>query len=143
MTNPLPPQASWLSPYLMVIDVDKAVAFYQQAFGFQLKNLVPGKDEVSMHAELNYQGQLIMCGREGAYSPEPKSPRSSGIECPITLYVYTENVDEFYQSALANGAVSVSAPEDMFWGDRMCRLKDPDDYIWSFATYRGEGHKKQ
>jgi uncharacterized glyoxalase superfamily protein PhnB len=26
----------------------------------------------------------------------------------------------------------------MFWGDRMVRLRDPDGYLWSFATKVGE-----
>jgi PhnB protein len=25
-------------------------------------------------------------------------------------------------------------PQDMFWGDRMCNLLDPDGHSWSFAT---------
>ena len=24
----------------------------------------------------------------------------------------------------------------MFWGDRMCSLRDPEGYLWSFATFQ-------
>jgi len=141
MTQCLPTGASWLSPYLMVSDVDKAAEFYKNAFTFEVKDLIPGEEEGYCHAELNYKGQLLMCGKEGAYGSLLKSPRSSGIESPMFLYLYCENVDEFYKHALAHGAESVSAPEDMFWGDRMCRLKDPDHYVWCFATLIPGQHK--
>ena len=26
------------------------------------------------------------------------------------------------------------APQDMFWGDRMCKLTDPAGHVWNFAT---------
>lgn len=141
MATPLPPEASWLSPYLTVADVTTAVAFYKKVFGFQIKLVVPDENGVDTHAEMYYQGQLIMCGKEGAHGSPLKAPLTSGVPSPITLYLYIENVDEFYQKALKQGANGLSAPEDMFWGDRMCRLQDSDAYIWCFATYTGEGHK--
>jgi uncharacterized glyoxalase superfamily protein PhnB len=140
MTNPVPPEFSWLTPYITVRDVDKSAEFYQKAFRFTLKNLVPDEKGRGKHAELYYQDTFIMCGREGAYGPEPKTPRASGVQCPITLYMYTEKVDDFYLAAMTQGAKSVQKPEDMFWGDRMCRLADPDNYVWCFATYLGKSH---
>lgn len=142
MTKPFPPEASWLSPYLTVTDVTKAVSFYKTVFHFEIKKIVPDQNGVNTHAEMNYQGQFIMCGKEGAYGSILKAPITSKVPCPITLYLYTENVDEFYKAALKNGAKSAGAPENMFWGDRMCRLQDPDAYIWCFATYMGEGLQK-
>jgi PhnB protein len=29
-------------------------------------------------------------------------------------------------------------PADMFWGDRMCSLTDPDGHTWNFATHTGK-----
>jgi uncharacterized glyoxalase superfamily protein PhnB len=143
MTKPLPPEASWLSPYLTVKDVTKAVAFYKQAFQFIIKTVVPDEKGVDTHAEMYYRDQFLMCGKEGAHGSNLKAPQTSGIPCPITLYLYTDNIDEFYQAALKQGAQSISAPENMFWGDRMCRLQDPDAYIWCFATYLGENEKNK
>jgi uncharacterized glyoxalase superfamily protein PhnB len=50
------------------------------------------------------------------------------------LYVYCDDVDKFFARATAAGAKVVAPPTDMFWGDRMCRISDPDGYEWSFAT---------
>jgi|ERR1700722_7417601 len=127
-------QASVVSPYLTVRDVDAAVKFYQKAFQFIPTQITPGKDGTSEHAEMEYKNHLIMAGKEGAWESLLKSPRTSGVDSPITLCVYCDDVDQFYTAALSNGAKSISAPEDMFWGDRMCRLQDPDNYTWCFLT---------
>ena len=123
-----------VSPYLTVTNVDRAATFYQKAFQFTLSEMKSGEDETGMHAEMKYKDQLIMIGKEGAYGSPLKSPCTSGVESPITLCVYCENVDAFYKAAITQGAKSISEPEDMFWGDRMCRLQDPDHYTWCFLT---------
>jgi uncharacterized glyoxalase superfamily protein PhnB len=134
-----PNNASWLSPYITVKDVDISANFYCQAFHFEIKNLVPGEDgTTSWHGELNYKDQLLMIGKQGAWDSTTKTPNSSQVESPINLYLYCEDVDKFHQHAVNAGAVSLGAPEDMFWGDRMCRLKDIDGYIWCFATHIGK-----
>lgn len=127
-------RAPWVSPYIIVQDITKAVAFYQKAFGFTVNDVANGEDDTPVHAEMAYQDQLLMFGKEGAFSGIAKSPTSSGMESPISLYVYTENVDDFYDNAIQNQAEGIIPPADMFWGDRMCQLKDPDGYIWCVAT---------
>lgn len=133
MTNK-PNDIPWVSPYIMVKDVQKAVDFYVKAFNFAVKEVCPGEDGIAIHAELTYNGQLVMLGKQGAYGGNSVSPESSKVESPITMYVYTDNVDEFYKHAKANQAVGHKEPEDTFWGDRMCVVQDPDGYVWSFAT---------
>lgn len=130
-----PEGATWVSPYIIVKDVDKAVNFYVTAFGFEKITIKPGEDNTTWHAETRYKDQLLMFGKAGAYGGKTQSPSSSGVESPMNLYLYTEDVDQFYQKALAAGAKSLGAPEDTFWQDRMCRLQDPDGYIWCFATH--------
>lgn len=128
-----PDNAPWVSPYIIVDDADRSIDFYKKAYGFEVHEKVPGQNGKTQHAELSYKGQLIMLG---AGSPV-KPPALTGVESPIALYFYTENVDEFYKHAVAAGAKSTGAPEDMFWGDRMCRLRDPDGFEWCFATFSG------
>lgn len=137
-TSPRPDGASWISPYIIVSDVDRAADFYKEAFGFEKNHLVAGEDNTSWHAEMQYKDHLIMFGKAGAYGGKTQSPNETGIESPINLYLYCEDVDAFYERALQAGAKSLSEPEDTFWQDRMCRLQDPDGYVWCFATYLGE-----
>lgn len=124
----------WVSPYITVKDAQAALDFYQKAFGFQKKDAIKGDDGSIWHAEMRYKNQLLMLGKEGAYDKAALSPQTSKVESPISLYLYCENVDQFYWSAIAGGAKSLMAPQDMFWGDRMCKLECPDGYVWTFAT---------
>lgn len=125
---------STLSPYITVQDVEKATQFYKKVFNFDILETNNDDSGVPIHAEMLYKGQLIMCGKEGAFGSSLKSPKTSSIGSPITLCLECKNVDQFYTSALAQGAKSISAPEDMFWGARMCRLSDDDNYTWCFLT---------
>lgn len=134
----LPPQTTWVNPYLIVKDVDKAAAFYQKAFKIMTTKCIPGEDGTTWHAETHYKDQLIMLGKEGAWGSLVKAPVTVGVASPMNLYLYCEDVDQFYQNAVAQGAKELSAPEDTFWGDRMCRLEDADGYVWSFATFLGK-----
>jgi len=133
-----PQGASWVSPYIIVKDVDKAIKFYKDAFHFIVKNSAPSEDGCTMHAELLYKDQLLMFGKEGMYGSTSHTPASSGVESPINLYIYCEDVDALYRHAVEAGAKSQAAPDNMFWGDRMCRLLDLDGYVWCFATHLGE-----
>jgi uncharacterized glyoxalase superfamily protein PhnB len=124
---------SWLSPYLTVKDADKALDFYQRAFGFEKKNTMPGPDGKTGHAEMTWKDIVIMFGPECPTS-QSKAPVTSGIVPPVALFVYCEDVDALCTRASAAGAKVVMPPQDMFWGDRMCHLTDPDGHSWHFAT---------
>jgi uncharacterized glyoxalase superfamily protein PhnB len=139
-TSPRPANFPWVSPYTIVTNVDTATDFYSNAFGFTLKEKVSmGNDGVSSHAEMLYKDQILMFGKEGEYNGKKtaKSPLTSKTECPISLYIYCDNVDKFYEHAISKGAKSIEAPSDMFWGDRTCRVQCPENYMWTFATHLG------
>jgi len=126
---------AWLTPDLTVRDVDKTISFYERAFGFEKGYAVPDKTGKTVHGDLKYEGStVVMLGREGAMGCPCKSPATSNADCPINLYVYCSDVDELYRRAKAAGATVVSEPADMFWGDRVATLKDPEGYNWTFAT---------
>jgi uncharacterized glyoxalase superfamily protein PhnB len=128
---------SWVTPCLIVKDVDAALTFYTKAFGFETAFSMPDESGKTMHAHLDWQGESIMLGREGACSGSDrvtKTPKSSGVSSPVGCYVYVPDVDKLFERAKAAGASVVMAPEDMFWGDRICSLQDPDGHDWTFAT---------
>lgn len=127
-----PAGASWLSPYLVVKDADAALDFYQRAFGFAKRAIMPGPDGRAKHVEMMWKDILIMFGPEGACAN--KAPATSGTPSPVNLYVYVEDVDALHARAAAAGATVALPPQDMFWGDRMCKLTDPDGHEWTFAT---------
>jgi len=136
MTTKIHPNgATFISPYLTVVDVKKAAEFYQKAFNFTSSELMTLPDGTPVHGALKYKDQIVMIGKQGAYNTNVLAPCVSGVKSPMALYIYCDEVDSFYQNAVAAGAISVVAPQNTFWGDRMCCLQCPDGYEWSFATH--------
>lgn len=128
-----PANTPWLTPYLTVSNGRSAIDFYHRAFGFSAGNIVD-ENGVPTHAEMHYRGELVvMFAPEGAWGSTARTPRSLGVECPQTFYVYCDDVDAMYARAVAAGAASLMAPADQFWGDRYCMVEDPDGYRWGFA----------
>lgn len=125
---------SVVSPYITVSDVDHAISFYEKAFQFKLHEKNADESNAIFHAEMKYRDQLLMFGKQGYQGWTTKTPAESKVESPINMYIYCDDVDQFHAHAIKNGAKSLLAPEDTFWGDRMCRLEDLDGYVWVFAT---------
>lgn len=123
----------WISPILTIKDVDQGVEFYENAFGFERKAVLPGPDGVAQFAEVRYQTGMIMLSKEGAFDKELRAPGISS-KFPLILYVYFEDVDSVYQRAIEMGVTSVYPPGDMFWGDRVAHVIDPFGYAWNLAT---------
>jgi PhnB protein len=128
-----PNNMPWLTPCLTVKDVDAAVAFYEKAFGFERRFSMPGPEGRTVHAEVAWHDAVVMLGCECA-ERSCKSPATAGVRPANSLYLYCDDVDAVAKRAAAAGAKVESPPQDMFWGDRVCNLVDPDGYNWSFAT---------
>ncbi len=130
-----PADANWLTPYLMVQDAENTLAFYQRAFGFAQGTVLRADDGRIVHAEARYMDTLIvMFATEGTFGSEQKAPATSEVASPIGLYLYCENVDMLMARAVQAGAEQLGPVEEMFWGDRVGRLRDLDGYVWNFAT---------
>lgn len=132
-----PENFPWLSPYLIVEDIKRSADFYTNAFKFEIKDTSPPINDESQHAEFSYKDQVIMLGKQGAFGGSSKTPKNAGIEPGFNLYLYVENVDDFFKHAVASGATPIMEPNDVFWGDRMCSVKDLDGHHWAFATHIG------
>lgn len=121
---------------LTVADVKAAVSFYQKAFGFAKRGIMNGPDGKPMHAELRQRDATLMLGPE---SPErgARSAKTLGAS-PVTLYLLTENADKVVAKAVKLGATAKGPVMDMFWGDRVGTIVDPDGYTWMIATHTAE-----
>jgi uncharacterized glyoxalase superfamily protein PhnB len=133
MTSPRPAGVPWLTPYLTVRDARMAIAFYEAALGFRVRDSVHD-DGALMHVEMTYQDQLIvMFAPEGAFGSKAKTPKSASAIAPQSFYLYVDDVDAVFTRAIAAGAKSLSEPQDQFWGDRFAQIEDPDGYRWALA----------
>ena len=124
-----------LTPFLTVRDAERAIEFYKQAFGAELRGggVAKGPDGKVMHAELKIGDSVIMLSDE---YPEfgSKSPQSIG-DSAMGLHIYLDNVDAAFDRAVKAGATVEMPVMDQFWGDRYGKLRDPFGHKWSMATH--------
>src|SRR5262245_57245905 len=102
--DPRAPKMPWLLPYIVVKDADKALAFYEKAFGFTPLNVVKGDDGKAQHVEMMFKEAVVMFAPEGAHGSTHRSPASLGVPSSVTLFVYCEDVDALCARARAAGA---------------------------------------
>jgi PhnB protein len=131
--DPRQPRMPWLSPYLAVRNLDRSTDFYLKAFGFKSKGMKDNHGNIGHINIFHKNTVLFMLHSEGSMGNPSRSPSTSNVMASQTFYVFVDNVDKMYEKAISNGARSVMAPEDVFWGDRMCTVLDVDGYSWSFA----------
>ena len=128
-------------PYLAVADVARSVDFYTQAFGCEHLRTLNGPDGTPAHAHLRYLDLGFMIGSANTspvgepHSPVGDTPASLG-GTGLVIYCFTDDVDTFYKRAIEAGAVDGYPPDDVFWGDRVCLVFDPDGHAWNFATHK-------
>jgi len=85
---------------------------------------MPSPDGRVMHAELKLgTSRLMICDEFPEYGP-PQSPTSVG-RTTVCIHMYVPDCDAVYNKAVAAGAEVVMPVQDMFWGDRYGKLKDP------------------
>jgi len=123
-----------ITPMLMFKDARKAIEFYKKAFGATERYAMPGPDGKGvMHAEILIGDSIIMMGEESPNEPCKSAETAGG--SPVSFYVYVEDVDKAFQTALGAGCVMRMPVQEMFWGDRFGSVQDPFGYGWSLATH--------
>ena len=130
--KPIPDGYHTVTPYLIVNDGAKALAFYQQAFG--AKELFRMEHEGKIgHAEFKIGDSPIMLADE---HPEmgARGPHSLG-GSPVSILLYVENADRTTEQAVAAGAKIVRPLENKFYGDRSATLADPFGHTWHISTH--------
>ena len=133
MNQPVPAGYHTINPSMIVKDARKAIAFYKAAFDAQEIDVMTGPDGKVMHAELRIGDSILMMGEENPGWPTFKSAETLGAS-PISLHLYFPDADAAFQRALGAGATVEMPLDDMFWGDRYGKVKDPFGYTWGIAT---------
>ena len=131
--KPIPDGMHSVTPHLICAGAADAIEFYKKAFNAVEEGRLPGPQGRLMHAMIRIEGSAVMLVDE---MPEwralgPKSLKGS----PVTIHLYVEHVDAFVKRAVDAGAKITMPLDDMFWGDRYCKLEDPFGHHWSVATH--------
>lgn len=114
-----------VTPYIYNTNTSETIDFAIAAFGATLKEKHLMPDGSVMHAEITIGDSIIMMGdaRDG------KPPM------PTMLYLYVEECDSVYASAMAAGGKSLREPTTEFYGDRSSGVTDPWGNQWWIATH--------
>lgn len=113
-----------LTPYFMVERSAPVVAFLREAFGAEVLYETTG-GAGGAHVELQIGDTRVMVGGD--------VPGMSTV--PICLFVYVEDTDAVYESALAAGANAMLPPGPNFQEARGAAVTDPFGNQWFIATH--------
>jgi PhnB protein len=131
--SPIPDGYRSLTPYIIVDNATRALAWYSDAFGAtEVLRLAAPTGKIG-HAELQIGDSRIMLADE---HPEigARAPAAFG-GSPVSLHLYVPDVDAAVAKAEASGGSVKQRPEDKFYGDRMGSVADPFGYTWHLATH--------
>ena len=119
---------------LYVKDVEKAISFYEKAFGFTRKFVTP----------LNEYGELLVgettlsfatttlanSNLKDGFIESSLENKPFGIEIGFT----TDDVEATAKSAVDAGAVMVESPMTKPWGQVVSYVRDPDGFLIEICT---------
>lgn len=129
---PVPAGYEHSTPYLTCRKAAAAIEFYKAAFGASELYRIPMPGDKIGHAEIRIANAIIMLSDEADCGGS--SPSKLG-GSPVGIMIYVPDVDAFADRAAKAGATVQEAPTDHFYGDRACRLVDPEGHRWMFATH--------
>jgi PhnB protein len=131
--KPIPDGYRTVTPHLYVKGGAEALDFYKKAFGAKELSRFAMPDGRLGHAEIQIGDSRIMMADE---FPEmnARGPQSLG-GTSVSIALYVEDVDSFFQRAVAAGAKVTQPVKNQFYGDRTGGLEDPFGHVWHVATH--------
>ena len=124
-------QAS-LAAALFYRDPWAALAWLEQAFGFERAMVISDAEGGLAHSQMTFGNGYIMVGREWAdFTASPAAVEGRNTQL---LHVHLEqDIDAHCAHAREAGAEILQEPEEQFYGDRTYRARDPEGHVWTFA----------
>lgn len=119
-----------LMPYLHPRGAAKQMQFLKDAFGAEELFRGESPDGVIHHAQVRIGTSIVEMGEaHDQWQPMPGN-----------FFLYVDDVDDWYARAMRTaGAVSLGAPANQPYGDRVATVKDPFDNTWYLATHISDG----
>jgi uncharacterized glyoxalase superfamily protein PhnB len=128
------PSSQRIVPYLLYRDAPAAIDFLTRAFGFEERFRYPMDDGRIGHAEMTYQGSVVMLA--SAFDGFGASPLDLPNVHGLTVCV-VDHVDRHFERARSEGATLVSEPGEQH-GSRTYRAMDPEGHRWMFMQPLGD-----
>jgi PhnB protein len=132
MPNYVPREYKTVNVMLIVKDVNKALSFYNNAFGAEIIMKLETPEGAIKHAEMKIDDTIIMLGEEDPrYNLSPESLGGTG----VVIHLYTGDAEGLFETATKAGAEEIFPIKEQFYGDRAGRVKDPFGHQWIIATH--------
>jgi PhnB protein len=120
-----------------------AIEFYKTAFLAEELERYEWEGKLG-HATLRINRGIVMLADEfpeheaqiGIVSPAALDNRTT-----VTINLYVDDADEWYDRAIESGAASIRPCTDEFYG-RHGKVRDPFGHVWSFVKLRPEGDRQ-
>jgi PhnB protein len=111
-----------VTPWLISRDSAALIRFLEAAFDAEevAGSRMHDPDGSITHVEVRIGDSIVMLFDSHEGWPET----------PGFFRLYVEDADATYRQALGSGATSVTAVTELFWGDRVGRVRDPFGNIW-------------
>ena len=122
-------------PYLSYRNCPAAIRFLCKAFGFEERFRLDMPDGAIGHAELSYQGNVVMLASAWKEAGQVSPLDLEGVHAFV--YCWVDDVDAHFERAWDAGATMVAAPTEQH-GTRSYRALDLEGHRWIFATELAE-----
>ena len=126
------PREDQFIPHLIVNDGPAALKFYKEVFGAEEGDCMMAPDgRRLMHGEIVLDGHKLFLSDEfsEAEGGTCKKPETLGGTC-VRITIMVDDADATAERAVANGAAVLMPVQDMFWGARYGKIRDPFGHEW-------------
>ncbi|MCB1928837.1 MAG: VOC family protein [Rhodocyclaceae bacterium] len=124
-------------PTLRYRDAPAAIEWLCRAFGFERHLVVTDDDGVVEHAQLTFDGAMIMLGsvRQSPFDAVQTTPATVGGWVTQSPYVIVSSIDAHHARAIAAGAEIVLPLAAQDYGGKHYACRDPEGHLWNFGSY--------
>jgi uncharacterized glyoxalase superfamily protein PhnB len=109
-----------VTPWIICRDAARLIEFVGRAFDATEIARVINDDGTIGHAEVRIGDSIVMM-----FDGLPEWG-----DTPAFLRLYLDDADRIFEQALAAGAEPVTNVTELFWGDRVGRVRDPLGNVW-------------
>lgn len=121
-------QGKALQASLTVKDLDRSLAWYTETFGFAISRRIEREGRLVGVALQAGQVAIIINQDDGAKGRDRVKGQG------MSFYVPTEQeIDALARRIKSHGGTLEKEPEDMPWGARIFKVRDPDGFLWVIA----------
>jgi PhnB protein len=122
--SPIPAGYTSVTPWMISRDTNALMDYLTKAFDAEKCGRLVDDQGVVGHAEMRIGNAMVMM-----FDARPEWP-----ETPAFLRLYIVDADATHRQAVAAGGTSVTEVTELFWGDRVGRVRDPYGNLYWIQT---------